>query len=127
MPGPRLSTDLRERIVSVWKKSETAKARGQIKNVKSYPQIGEQLQVNPDTVRKIIKKFKDTGTIEDLEVSGRPRKTSPQDDRNIARLANSNSKITRKYVSKINFNFSVINNIFIIGLFKTNYRIWELK
>ena len=104
MPGPRLSTDLRERIVSVWKKSETAKARGQIKNVKSYPQIGEQLQVNPDTVRKIIKKFKDTGTIEDLEVSGRPRKTSPQDDRNIARLANSNSKITRKYVSKINLN-----------------------
>ena len=126
MPGPRLSTDLRERIVSVWKKSETAKARGQIKNVKSYPQIGEQLQVNPDTVRKIIKKFKDTGTIEDLEVSGRPRKTSPQDDRNIARLANSNSKITRKYVSKINFNFSVINNIFIIGLFKTNFMIWEL-
>ena len=127
MPGPRLSTDLRERIVSVWKKSETAKARGQIKNVKSYPQIGEQLQVNPDTVRKIIKKFKDTGTIEDLDVSGRSRKTSPQDDRNIARLVNSNSKSTRKYVSKINFNFSVINNIFIIGLFKTNFMIWELK
>ena len=114
MPGSRLSKDLRERIVSVWRKSEVAKARGQIKDVKSYLQIGEQFLVKKDTVKKIIKKFKETGEIEDLPVSGRPRITSPQDDRKIIRLANSDHKITRKYVSQIN-----LNSFFIIFHFVT--------
>ena len=57
-----------------------------------WKQIGDQFMVNKDTVRSIIKKFKLTGSVEDREVSGRPRLTSPTDDRKIVLLAKQKSK-----------------------------------
>ena len=96
MPGKRLSLDLRERVIKAWKDSETAKEAGDKKNVKSFPEIGRQLYISKSTVKNIINKFKNTGSIEDIKVDGRPRKTSERDDRKIVLAVNRNSFVVQK-------------------------------
>lgn len=49
--------------------------------------ISEQLEVHIKSVRSVINKFKETNTLEDLERSGRPRATTPREDRHLRLLS----------------------------------------
>ncbi len=57
---------------------------------KSSREIAILLNISQSCATKTIKKFKETGSVNDEHRSGRPRKTSLRDDRLIFRLARSN-------------------------------------
>ena len=96
MPGDRLSLDLRKRVIKAWQDSETAKEAGDKKNIKTFPEIGRQLYVNKETVKKIVYKFKNTGLIEDVKIDGCPKKTTERDERHILLAVNRDSFVVQK-------------------------------
>ena len=52
--------------------------------------ISKILGLNRPTVLKFIKRFKSTGSLENLHRSGRPKKTDDRGDRQILRIVKSN-------------------------------------
>lgn len=52
---------------------------------KSFREIGRTLKIDHKTVKAIVVRHKKTGSVDDLPRSGRPRKTSPRDDRKLKR------------------------------------------
>ncbi|XP_020297611.1 uncharacterized protein LOC109862103 [Pseudomyrmex gracilis] len=54
--------------------------------------IAKSLKVEPFTISRIIKKFKDTGTVADRKRSGRPRKTTEAEDRQIVIISKHNRR-----------------------------------
>jgi len=56
--------------------------------------IARSLKLEPCTVSRIIKKFKDTGTVADRKRSGRPRKTTEAEDRQIVITSKRDRRLT---------------------------------
>ncbi len=50
---------------------------------KSYKTIADDLHMSESSVGKIVRRYKERGTIDNIKQSGRPRKTTPRDDRKI--------------------------------------------
>lgn len=68
MPGKRLSTDLREKVVKLH-------GRGL-----GYKRIADKLVMKKDSVARIVRKYKKFGTVANLPASGRPKITTPRMD-----------------------------------------------
>lgn len=61
-------------------------------------EIAKKLKRDPRTIQRFLKKYKETGVWTRSEGSGRPRKTSPRDDRAIARAAIQNRRISSREI-----------------------------
>jgi len=57
-------------------------------------QIARLLKLEPSTVCRVIKKFKDTGTVADRKRSGRPKTTNTAEDRQIVIISKLNRRLT---------------------------------
>jgi len=57
-------------------------------------QIARLLKLEPSTVCRFIKKFKDTGTVADRKRSGPPKKTNAAEDRQIVIISKRNRRFT---------------------------------
>lgn len=53
----------------------------------SYREIGRRLKCSHSTVIELCKKFDVTGKVVDMKRSGRPKKSTPRDDRELARMS----------------------------------------
>ena len=78
--GKRLDEKARWRIILCFKKG------------KGFKTIARELNVHIKTVKNIVKKFKETGTIKERARSGRSKKTTSKEDRIIVGLA----KVSRR-------------------------------
>lgn len=79
----------------------------------SKKEIAKRLNRSPNCIRKLLKKYNATGTSSRKFGSGRKRKTSSQDDRQIIRLLQKNRFITSKSILKelpLNISHSTIKN-----------------
>lgn len=80
-----------------------------------YRQIAEKYNISLAGIHKIVKKYKTDGNVERKLGSGRARKTTPQADRSIHRLALNNPSISSKsIVAELNLNvsrYTVINRL----------------
>jgi transposase len=63
-------------------------------------EISKKLNISASCASRTIKRFKETGDIKDKFRSGRPRKTSIQDDRLIFRLARIDPKASSKKIAQ---------------------------
>ena len=79
------SDDLKERIVRAHK------------NGMGYVAIQKMFEVPKSSVRDIINRFNQRGSVTNKKSTGQPRKTSATDDRNIIRQAKKNPRITLRY------------------------------
>ncbi|HXS15321.1 MAG TPA: transposase [Candidatus Saccharimonadales bacterium] len=62
---------------------QRAEAYGMWKKCGSVKEVAREIKCEPKTIREIIKKRKETGSVKDRPRSGRPRKTSRREDRAI--------------------------------------------
>ena len=81
-----LSEDLKNKIV---KKHEQCQG---------YKSISKDLEVPVSTVRRVIKKFKEHGTVANLPRSGRKRKIDDRFQRKIVQMVGKNPRLTSKQV-----------------------------
>ena len=56
--------------------------------------VARRLGVSPNAIRKLRAKFQETGDVEDLPRSGRPRVTSVRQDMSIVNKAETRRKLT---------------------------------
>ena len=63
---------------------EKARAIGQVEAGVPQNQVAALFGVSPGTISKLKAKFRDTGDVKDRPRSGRPKKTTPQEDRFIS-------------------------------------------
>ena len=91
MPGKHKSEEIRKIIVG-------AKQRG-----KNYKDIAEQFHVGQATVFRIWKLWEETKNVKHRKIPGRPRKTTPRQDRLLVRQVKVDPFMTavdvRKYAS----------------------------
>lgn len=80
----QLSDDLKWRIIHQHQAGE------------GYKKLSKRFQVPISTVRNVVKKWKDTGTVKVKERSGQPRKISPRHQRRILRKVTENPQVTSK-------------------------------
>lgn len=66
---------------------------------KSYAEVSQLLKCSKSTVSKVVKKFKEIGSLKNQKRSGRPRKTSPREDRKLIKHLKKNRFVTS---SKLN-------------------------
>ena len=88
MPKKReLSNDVKEMIV-------TLNLGGLSKN-----KIGELLGIHRSTVERVLKRFQEKGSVENIRRSGRPRVTDARGDRKLYRILKKNRRVfTRHYI-----------------------------
>lgn len=87
MPKTKIfSTDLKTKIVEAYKQGEKLIV------------IAKNFNMYRGTVSKIIKKFKERGTVQTAFKKGRPRKTSVQTDRLITRISLADPKKTARQI-----------------------------
>ena len=60
---------------------EKARAIGQVEAGVPQNQVAALFGVSPGTISKLKAKFRETGDVKDRPRSGRPKKTTPQEDR----------------------------------------------
>ena len=72
--GKPLSTDLKVKLVSYYERN-----RGQ--GSLSYKSMSEIFDVPAQTIHDVIKRYLETGSVENKKKTGRPRKTTPRQDR----------------------------------------------
>ncbi len=53
----------------------------------SYSEIAETLRASKSTIHNIIKRFEETGNLEERARSGRPKISTPTDDRKLLQIA----------------------------------------
>lgn len=91
----RYGTDFKLKIVELFNKGQTQAS------------IARNLSINKSIVSRLIKKYKSTGTVEEANRGGRPRKTSHRTDRKIIRLIKKKPFISSKdVVGELNLNIS---------------------
>ena len=93
-----LTADLKEKIVQLYR------------NGLSGRKIGIVLLIQPRTVQNFLKRFQQRGTIENLEKSGRPRKTVNRNDRALFRIVKDNRRGSLVDVTTA-YNNKGINNL----------------
>lgn len=81
---PRISNSIRQRIVE------------DVLTGKSYREVANQFQCSHSAVQKLYNKFLKTSSIENLLKTGRPKTTSPRENRKLIRLSRINPKWTSK-------------------------------
>ena len=88
MPKKReLSNDIKEMIVKL-------NLEGLSKN-----KIGELLGIHRSTVGRVLKRFQEKGSVENIRRSGRPRVTDARGDRKLYRILKKNRRVfTRHYI-----------------------------
>ena len=74
MGNDHIPTNLRDLVISKWQEGN-----------QTCSKIAKDLLMNRNTVKSIIRRYKKTGSVENAEKSGRPRKTHPRIDRKIVR------------------------------------------
>jgi transposase len=84
----QLSNDEKTRIVKLY-----SKQLGPSK-------IAEKTNFKRDTIKSVIKKWKATGSVTNKPRKGRPRATSPREDRKIIQLATSDRRLTLHKLTK---------------------------
>jgi len=77
----QISMDIRNRVI------------GQHQAGEGIRKIARNLKLQPCTISRIIKKFKDTGTVADRKRSGRP-KTTKAEDRRMVITSKRNRRLT---------------------------------
>lgn len=83
-----LSEDLRSRIVDLYKAG------------KGYKTISKSLDVHQSTVREVVYKWREFGTVASLPRSGRPPKMTPRVQRRILREVKKNPRVSAKDLQK---------------------------
>ena len=81
-PKPKLSNDLKQRIVNAYFEDP--------EEPPTYAALAERFSVNKQTIYCLIKRFKERGTVENVKASGMPRKTSKRTDRLLVRESDQN-------------------------------------
>ena len=84
--GNRLPNDIRPKIISVWQASELAKKNPALygtESILSWKELAERFLVSKEAARSVVRTFQKSGRIEANFSPGRPRKTTPRDDRSI--------------------------------------------
>ena len=71
--GKPLSSDLKEKIVAYYERNSVEGP--------TYKSMSEIFDVPLKTVHNIIKRYNETGSVENLPKPGRKRKTTPRQDR----------------------------------------------
>jgi transposase len=66
---------------------------------RSIHKIAEEMKCERKAVRELLKKVKKHNTLDDLPRSGRPKKTTPREDRIIKRLSLTNRRATAKDIA----------------------------
>lgn len=66
----------------------------------SYSKIAKEMSTTPGAISKIISKKKDTGNVADKQRSGRPRKTTPREDRILVRTCLENRRLSALDIQK---------------------------
>lgn len=87
----------------------------EVQNGVKYREIASKFDISLAGIHKIMKKFKTQKTVERKKGSGKSRKTTPQEDRSIRRIALNNPLISsQSIVSELNLSVSrhtVINRL----------------
>lgn len=78
----QISMDIRNKII------------GQHQAGECIRKIAKNLKLLPCTVSRIVKKFKDTGTVADRKRSGRPKTTTEAEDRRMVITSKRNRRLT---------------------------------
>ena len=86
--GRRLSLHERSSIVAL------------SKNGFSQKQLAKKYKTGEDTVRNLLIKFEETGSVQDRPGRGRKRKTTPREDRHIYLHARSNPSHSSRYIAQ---------------------------
>ena len=95
MERKELSEDLRERIVASYYEGN------------GYKKLGKLFNTPVSTVKNIIKKFKEFGTVKNLGKRGRHKKITPQLERRLVRQVNNNPFTTVKALKKASLDVGV--------------------
>ena len=85
MGHQHIPINLRILVVSKWQEGN-----------QSFGQIGKDLNMSKSSVASIVRRFKENGSVENAEKSGRPRKTNDRIDRKIVREASKDPLVTSK-------------------------------
>ena len=67
----------------------------------SCRQVAREMGIRPNTVSDIMKKHRETKSVADLPRSGRPRKTTPRDDRLLLRMSLGDRRLTASNLQHI--------------------------
>ena len=87
--GPKLSDDLKQRIVDAWQEDPN--------DPPTYAALSKRFSVNSKTIYYLIKRFKERGTVVNNKAPGKPRKTSERTDRRIVRESDQHPFKTTRY------------------------------
>ena len=108
MPGQRLSDDLKQKIIDIHLANQDL----------SYGALSERFGVAKTTVRRIVANYRERGSVTNIQASGRPRKTTVRDDRQIVREAKKNPFITAGEFTSVQIFIRFLHflhNVHVIG------------